>query len=168
MNLQENKFLTFSLGEEDYGIPILKVKEIIGMQNITNVPKVPEFIKGVINLRGKIIPVIDLRLKFGLDEREYDDRTCIIVVELETQNGIRTSGLVVDMVQEVLDIDDESIEPPPQYGCDVDQAFLTGMGKVDEKVIMLLEAEKILSTKEISMLEHVKEDRNEKNDKGVD
>lgn len=152
---EDNKFLTFGLGEENYAIPILKVKEIIGMMEITQVPKLPHFIKGVINLRGKIIPVIDLRLKFGLPEREYDDRTSIIVVELKTENTNKISGIVVDTVNEVMDIESCDIEPPPQYGVDVDQAFLTGMGKVKDNVIMLLDTNKILSTGELEELETV-------------
>lgn len=155
MAKEDNKFLTFELGEENYAIPILKVKEIIGMMDITTVPRLPDFIKGVINLRGQIIPVIDLRLKFGLQERAYDDRTSIIVMELESENITRTSGIVVDTVQEVLDIDSKDIEPPPQYGTDVDQAFLTGLGKVDDKVIMLLNVDKILSTGEMQDIDTI-------------
>ena len=158
MAVKENKYLTFELDKEGYAIPILKVKEIIGMMEITEVPRLPNFIKGVINLRGKIIPVIDLRLKFGLEERSYDERTSIIVVELETESATRISGIVVDTVNEVLDIDDTDIEPPPQYGTDVDQAFLTGMGKVQDNVIMLLNADRILSTGEMHKLESVQEE----------
>ena len=155
MAVQDNKFLTFKLNQEEYAIPILKIKEIIGMMPITQVPRLPKFIKGVINLRGKIIPVIDLRLKFGLDERDYDERTSIIVMELDTGNGSKTSGMVVDTVQEVIDITAESIEPPPQYGTDLDQAFLTGMGKVNDNVVMLLDADKILSSDEQQIIESV-------------
>jgi len=156
--LQENKYLTFELDKEGYAIPILKVKEIIGMMEVTQVPRQPDFIKGVINLRGKIIPLIDLRLKFGLQEREYDERTSIIVMELNSENSPKTSGIVVDTVNEVLDINDADIEPPPQYGTDVDQAFLTGMGKVQDNVIMLLNADRILSTGEMQKLESVQEE----------
>ena len=155
MAQEDNKFLTFELGSENYAIPILKIKEIIGMMAITSVPRLPDFIKGVINLRGKIIPVLDLRLKFGLDEREYDDRTSIIVMELQMENSTRTSGVVVDTVSEVMDISADDIEPPPQYSTDVDQAFLTGMGKVGEEVIMLLDADKILSDDEMEKLESI-------------
>lgn len=155
MAKESSKFLTFDLGEESYAIPILNIKEIIGMMDITRVPRLPNFIKGVLNLRGKIIPVIDLRLKFGLDSRDYDDRTSIIVVELMTTDVVLTSGIVVDKVNEVLDIDTSEIEPPPKYGADVDQAFLTGIGKVKDSVIMLLDVAKILSTDEIKILETV-------------
>ncbi len=152
---QENKYLTFDLATEGYAMPILKVKEIIGMMKITEVPRQPNFVKGVINLRGKIIPVIDLRLKFDLDERDYDERTSIIVIELETENATRISGLVVDAVNEVLDIEKSDIEPPPQYGTDINQAFLTGMGKVKDKVIMILDVNKILLYEEIEKLKDV-------------
>lgn len=152
---ESNKYLTFGLGEENYAIPILKIKEIIGMMDITKIPRLPDFIKGVINLRGMIIPVIDLRLKFGLDSRDYDDRTSIIVVELKTDDAKITSGIVVDTVNEVLDINQSDIEPPPQCANGVDQAFLTGIGKVKDSVIMLLDVIKILSSDEIEILEAV-------------
>lgn len=146
---ENNKFLTFGLDEENYAIPILKIKEIIGMMDITKIPRLPNFIKGVINLRGKIIPVIDLRLKFGLASRAYDDRTSIIVVELDSDGSSVVSGIVVDTVNEVLDIEPRDIEPPPQHNTNVNQDFLTGIGKINDNVIMLLDADKTLSTEEI-------------------
>lgn len=152
MAVKENKYLTFELEQESYGIPILKVKEIIGMMNITHVPRLPEFVKGVINLRGKIIPVIDLRLKFGMEEKDYDERTCIVVVELKTEDGVRTSGIIVDMVQEVIDIDNCNIEPPPKSSGDINNNFLMGIGKIKDKVIILLDAEKVLFTGELETL----------------
>lgn len=154
---QDNKFLTFALGDESYGIPILKVKEIIGMMAITHVPKLQNFMKGVINLRGKIIPVIDLRLKFGLPDRPYDNRTCIIVVELETGSGLRTSGIIVDTVQEVIEIDPMSIEPPPQYDIEIEQSFLSGMGKLKDRVVMIMQTEMILTPKELTQLNEIKQ-----------
>jgi len=152
---QDNKFLTFKLGEENYAIPILKIKEIIGMMVITKIPRLPNFIKGVINLRGKIIPVVDLRIKFGLEERAYDERTSIIVMEIKTENSTKTDGIVVDTVQEVMDIPLENIEPPPKYGNDIGQEFLTGIGKVDGDVIMLLDVDKIFTNEEKDILESV-------------
>lgn len=153
MAVQTNKFLTFMLDDEYYGIPILKVKEIIGMMTITQVPRMPEFMKGVINLRGKIIPVMDLRIKFGMDKMSYHDRTCIIVVEMETGTDRKLTGVVVDSVSEVMDISPENIEPPPAYnGASVDQEFLTGLGKVKERVVMLLDTDKILTATEIKAL----------------
>ena len=146
---EQSKFLTFMLGEEAYGLPILQVKGINQMQPITHVPRMPSFVKGVINLRGKIIPIIDLRLKFSLDEVELSDRTCIIVVELE--EGGRQSGLIVDEVSEVLDVDHDEIEPPPA-DAGASTEFLTGIGKAKGKVIMLLDPFKILTSTEMSML----------------
>ena len=147
MAVSQNKFLTLLLGEEIYGIPILKVKEIIGLMTITHVPKMPDYVKGVINLRGKIIPVIDLRLKFGMKDRGYDDRTCIVVTEHQGEGGPKLSGLVVDTVSEVLDVPASSIEPPLVYN-QAEQEFLTGLGKVKEKVVLLIDTDRILTEKE--------------------
>ena len=139
---EKNKYLTFILGNETYGLPILKVREIIGMMSITHVPGMPEYVKGVINLRGKIIPVLDLRLKFNFESIEYDDRTCIIIVEINREGKSQLSGLVVDTVWEVLDIDKDNIEPPPYSGND--NEFLHGIGKAKDKVIMILNTDKII------------------------
>lgn len=155
MEVQEGKYLTFSLGKEEYGIPIQKVKEIIGMMDITSIPKTPKFIKGFINLRGKIIPIMDLRLKFGLEEKDYNERTCIIVVEVFVEGIRRMMGVVVDTVSEVVSIQKGEIEPPPEYGMHENNDFLVGMGKVKGKVIMLLEIEQILSIDEINLLKEV-------------
>ena len=156
MEIQGGKFLTFTLGNEEYGIPIQKVKEIIGIMDITNIPKTPLFIKGVINLRGKIIPVMDLRLKFGLDEKAYNQRTCIIVVEISITENKRMMGIVVDTVSEVVNIQNSEIEPPPQYSAHDDNEFLTGMGKVKGKVILLLEIEQVLTSEELVLLKGIK------------
>ena len=152
MEVQEGKHLTFSLGNEDYGIPILKVKEIIGLMDITHVPQTPEFIKGVINLRGKIIPIMDLRLKFKMNEKDYNERTCIIVVDVLTNDTKRQMGIVVDTVSEVVNIQAAEIEPPPQYGSTVESGFLTGLGKVKGKVVMLLNIETIINCDEMISL----------------
>lgn len=149
MDAQDGKHLTFSLGKEDYGIPILKVKEIIGMMEITHVPKTPEFIRGVINLRGKIIPIMDLRAKFGMETQEYTERTCIIVAEVNINGSKRQMGVVVDMVSEVLNILENEIETDLEYGTTVEGDFLTGMGKVKGKVIMLLNIDKIINCEEM-------------------
>ena len=156
MEIQGGKFLTFALGNEEYGIPIQKVKEIIGIMDITCIPRTPRFIKGVINLRGKIIPIMDLRLKFGLEEKEYSQRTCIIVVEIIVAEAKRQMGIVVDTVSEVVNIQKGDIEPPPQYGTNLDTKFLTGMGKVKGKVILLLEIEEVLSSEELVLLKEIK------------
>jgi purine-binding chemotaxis protein CheW len=139
------KFLTFFLADEEYGLEILKVQEIIGMLPITPVPRAPEFISGVINLRGKVIPVADLRLKFGMDTIEQTNETCIIVVRTE---GIHM-GIIVDKVSEVLDIAAEDIEDAPSFGADVNTDYILGIGKSDGKVKLLLAIERVLSTQEV-------------------
>ena len=136
------KYLTFVLGDEEYGLEILKVREIIGIMGITAVPKTPEFVKGVINLRGKVIPVVDLRLKFGMEEAERTEETCIIVVDV----GSVEMGIIVDKVSEVLDIAGQDIEDAPEFGAAVDTAFILGMGKADERVTILLDIGKVLDT----------------------
>ncbi|MFP4662659.1 MAG: chemotaxis protein CheW [Halanaerobiales bacterium] len=141
MENQEDKYLTFSLGDEEYGIPILKVKEIIGMMKITEVPKAPDFVKGVINLRGKIIPLMDLRLKFDMEELKYTERTCIIVIDINHKDVVRQIAVAVDGVSEVVSIPEEAIEPPPNYDNESED-FLTGIGKVKGKVVMLLNTDK--------------------------
>jgi len=149
---KEGKYLTFALGPEDYGLEILKVREIIGYMDITAVPQTPHHVKGVINLRGQVIPVIDLRAKFGMDTTETTDETCIIVVEI-TQAGHKfNTGIVVDHVQEVLDIAGENIEDAPQFGSSVDTSFILGMGKVGESVKILLDIDKVLSDSRIMQI----------------
>ena len=146
---RSGKYLTFQMGKEVYGIQILKVQEIIGMMPITQVPKTPDFVRGVINLRGKVIPVIELRRKFGMGHREDTDRTCIVVVQVSGAMGTVTMGLLVDEVSEVLNVGQEQIEAPPSFGAGVHTEFILGMGKVGQKVLMLLDADKVLSSEEI-------------------
>ena len=148
-----SKYLTFLLGEEDYGISIVEVKEIIGIMQITNIPKMPEYVKGVINLRGKIISVVDLRLKFGLEERQYDDRTCIIVVEVLSEEGVRLIGFIVDEVSEVLDILPQNMEKISEYASEQSQEFLKGLGKVNDKVVMLLDCGSIFGDDDKAKME---------------
>ena len=150
---REGKYLTFSLDQEEYGIGILKIKEIIGMMPITSVPQTPAFVKGVINLRGKVIPVIDLRLRFGMGEIEYTDRTCIIVVEIEGAAGVVLIGSVVDAVSEVLNIKGEEIEDTPTFGAKLDTEYILGMAKMEGGVKILLDIDQVLSSEEISGLE---------------
>ena len=139
------KYLTFALGPEEYGLEILKVREIIGYMEITAVPQTPHHVKGVINLRGQVIPVIDLRAKFGMESAEVTEQTCIIVVEA-SQNGRKFStGIVVDHVQEVLDIDGQDIEDAPQFGSSVDTNFILGMGKIGDTVKILLDIDRVLA-----------------------
>jgi purine-binding chemotaxis protein CheW len=141
---KEGKYLTFALGSEEYGLEILKVREIIGYMEITAVPQTPSYVKGVINLRGQVIPVIDLRTKFGMETAKITEETCIIVVEINQGSRKFSTGIVVDHVQEVLDIDGENIEGTPQFGASVNTDFILGMGKVGKSVKILLDIDKVL------------------------
>lgn len=146
---ESSKYLTFNIDENVYGIPILKVSEIIGIVSITPVPKMPHFIKGVINLRGKIIPVMDLRLKFDMLQRDYDQNTCIIIINLEVKGVKKQIGVVVDIVSEVCSIAASDIEDPPSYGTDSDEGFISGVGKIKDKVAMLLDIERVIFSHDV-------------------
>lgn len=152
---KEGKYLSFSLGDEEYGIGILKIKEIIGMMTITSVPQTPNYLKGVINLRGRVIPVIDLRLKFGITAMDYTDRTCIIVVEIVGQSSTIQIGIVVDSVSEVLNIRADQIEKPPTFGTNLKTDYISGMAKMESGVKILLDIDQVLATEEIEALENV-------------
>jgi purine-binding chemotaxis protein CheW len=142
---QKGKHLIFALGNEQYGIPIGHVIEIIGIQPITEVPEQPEYVKGVINLRGKIIPVMDVRLRFKKTHREYDDRTCIVVIEVADL----CIGIVVDRVLEVIIIADENIAPPPKWNKDSYSRYVQGIGKVGDQVKILLDCKRLLDDEEL-------------------
>ncbi len=145
---QEGKFLTFTIGREEYGIEIRHVTEIIGIQNITDLPDMPDYVKGVINLRGKVIPVLDVRLRFALEEREYDERTCIIVVNI-SETAV---GLIVDSVSEVIDISESDIADPPSVNKGAGSRFIKGLGKVDNEVKILLEIQRFLFEDELEVI----------------
>ncbi|MFZ5584316.1 MAG: chemotaxis protein CheW [Thermodesulfobacteriota bacterium] len=151
----QGKFLTFLLAKEQYGIAILKVREIIGLVPITPIPRTPDFVKGVANLRGKVIPVLDLRQKFGLDAAPYDERTCIIVVEAADGGGASLLGLVVDGVNEVANIRADEVEPAPSFGLAVDTSFILGMAKSGGDVKILLDSDQVLSQDEMAQLAKV-------------
>ncbi|PLX84509.1 MAG: chemotaxis protein CheW [Desulfuromonas sp.] len=142
------KFLTFRLGREDFGLEIRYVTEIVGLQKITELPDMPGYVKGVINLRGAVIPVIDVRVRFRLEPREYDERTCIVVAQLQN----RAMGLVVDQVNEVTEIPAGQIEPPPRAGSASGGGFIQGLGKIGEDVKILLDTEKLLSDQELDLV----------------
>jgi purine-binding chemotaxis protein CheW len=146
------KYLTFALSNEEYGLEILKVREIIGYMQITAVPQTPAHIKGVINLRGQVIPVVDLRMKFSMPEAEVTEETCIIVVEINQDDRKFQTGIVVDRVKEVLDIEGENIEDAPQFGSNVDTNFILGMGKVNGAVKILLDIDKVLGSEQFASL----------------
>lgn len=150
---REGKCLTFSLVQEEYGIGILKVREIIGMMQVTPVPQTPEYVKGVINLRGKVIPVIDLRARFGMERIDYTDRTCIVVVEAEAASGKLLMGVVVDSVSEVINIKAEDIEDTPSFAPTIKTDYILGMAKAGGSVKILLEIDRVLSNDELDLLQ---------------
>lgn len=141
------KYLTFHLGDEEFGVQVLKVREIMGVQDITAVPQTPEFVRGVINLRGKVIPVVDLRLKFGIEEMEYTQRTCIIVLQVQGESVSMLMGIIVDGVSEVLNLGGAEIEDTPDFGQGVATTYLLGMAKVKGKVKILLDIDQVLGEK---------------------
>ena len=142
---REGKYLTFALANEEYGLEILKVREIIGYIDVTAVPQTPHYVRGVINLRGQVIPVVDLRAKFGMETADVTDQTCIIVVEIQQASRTFSTGIVVDRVQEVLDVKGQDIEPAPQFGAAVETDFILGMGKIGDSVKILLDIDKVLA-----------------------
>ena len=146
---QENKFLTFNIGKEEYGIEIQNVMQILGMQKITELPEMPSFVQGVINLRGKVIPVIDVRLRFGFEKREFDDRTCIIVIDI---NDISV-GLIVDQVKEVIGIPFANIEPPPSINKSAESRYIKGLGKFGDSVKIMLDTQKLLFDEELEQVD---------------
>jgi purine-binding chemotaxis protein CheW len=146
------KYLTFALGHEEYGLEILKVREIMGYVAITAVPRMPSHIKGVINLRGQVISVIDLRARFGMPSADQTEQTCIIVVEIKKEGLKHSTGIIVDSVSEVLSIASENIEPSPEFGSSVETDFISGIGKVGSSVKILLDIDKVLSAIEVAPL----------------
>jgi purine-binding chemotaxis protein CheW len=152
ISAKEGKYLTFELANEYYGLEILKVREIIGMMEITVVPQTPAFVKGLINLRGKVIPVIDLRLKFDLKEKEYTERTAIIVVEIQSDSGPVQMGIVVDNVSEVINISGGDIEGAPNFGSKLRTEYILGMAKIKGRVIILLEIDVVLTDEALTLV----------------
>lgn len=147
------KYLTFGLGHESYGVAVLKIREIIRLVEITAVPQVPDYVKGVINLRGKIIPVIDLRVKFGLRQAENSERTCIVVVQIASEGGMNTAmGLIVDAVEEVVNIPAAEIEETPNFGAKLETSYILGMAKVKSAVITLLDIDRVLTRDALARL----------------
>ena len=152
-SVESDKYLTFNLGTEQYGLEILKVREIIGIMDITRVPRTPEFVRGVINLRGKVIPVLDLRNKFGMPMVEDTEQTCIIVVEVQVEDESMVVGALADAVREVLEVRTDQIEPPPRLGTRLNTEFITGMGKVDEQFMILLNIDRIFNSNELAVVQ---------------
>lgn len=156
VDARAGKYLTFCLGREEFAIRVLNVREIIGIQDITTVPQAPGYVKGVINLRGKVIPVVDLRLKFQLPEQAHTERTCIIVVQVDGENGTAmNTGIIVDEVSEVLNLSGQEIESTPDFGDGVSTPYLMGLAKVKDKVKILLDIGQVLRDAELPALRAV-------------
>ncbi|MBV9745620.1 MAG: purine-binding chemotaxis protein CheW [Acidobacteriia bacterium] len=149
---RSGKYLTFQLGQEEFGIRVIKVREIMGIQEITAVPQTPSHVKGVINLRGKVVPVIDLRLKFGLPAADYTQRTCIVVTQVKGESGLILMGVIVDGVSEVLNLAPSDIEDTPDFGEEVVGNYLLGLAKVKGKVKILLDIDRVLSAQDLHHL----------------
>jgi purine-binding chemotaxis protein CheW len=153
-DLRAGKYLVFHLGEEEFGIQVQKVREIMGVQDITKVPQTPEHVKGVINLRGKVIPVVDLRLKFTMPAVEYTHRTCIIVVQVAGERGVTMMmGIVVDGVVEVVNVAGADVEDTPSFGKDVEIPYVMGLAKLKGKVKILLDIDQVMTARELARLD---------------
>jgi purine-binding chemotaxis protein CheW len=155
---QATQYLTFSLGEEDFALEIAKVREVLDYTNITKVPRMPEFLRGVINLRGNVVPVTDLRLKLGMSVTKRTVNTCIVIVEIDIDGELMDMGILTDSVQEVLDLDQNQIEPPPRLGTKVKTEFIRGMGKRDDRFLIILDIDKVLSSDELASVQSVGSD----------
>ncbi|MCX6907599.1 MAG: chemotaxis protein CheW [Verrucomicrobia bacterium] len=153
------KHLSFRLAGEEYGFPVLKVQEIVQWMELTRVPRVPEFILGVMNLRGKVVPVLDLHVRFGLPPAPVTTRTCVIVLEVPRETGLMVCGVVADDVTEVLDISAEQIEPPPEFGARVNTEFIAGIVRVESRVILLLNADRVLDNRDWTFVDKVLEEK---------
>lgn len=146
------QYLTFRLGQEDFALEINTVREVLDLINITKIPRTPEYMKGVINLRGNVVPIIDLRLNLGMESAERTVDTCIIIVEVDFDGEAMQIGALADSVQEVIDIDPDNIEPAPKIGINLNTDFIKGMGKRDDKFIIILDINKVLSSEELTVL----------------
>ncbi|MDZ7584072.1 MAG: chemotaxis protein CheW [Thiobacillus sp.] len=154
----QQQFLTFMLGGEVFAIGILAIKEIIEYGNLTEVPMMPDYIRGVINLRGSVVPVVDLSARFGRKNTELTRRTCIVIIEVASDQEKQVIGVVVDAVNEVLEIQADQIEPPPAFGAKIRTDFIRGMGKVEEKFVIILNVDNVLSIDDLGLLERVAEE----------
>jgi purine-binding chemotaxis protein CheW len=154
--IEADQYLTFTLGDEHYAIDVSKVKEVLEIQPITRIPKTPDYMRGVINVRGGVVPIIDLRKKFGMEEVEETVDTCIIVLEIELQRETVNLGAVADTVSEVIELPREKIEPPPKIGTKLDTAFIDGLGKYEEQFLIILNIDKVFSEEEILTAEETK------------
>jgi purine-binding chemotaxis protein CheW len=152
---ETGQYLTFKLDEEVFALDIVKVREVLDFTKITKVPRTPDFMLGVINLRGSVVPVVDMRLKFGLSKTETTVNTCIIIVEIELDGEVTVLGALVDSVQEVMELDPDQIEPPPRIGTRLDTKFIKGMGKQGEGFLIIVEIDKVFSVEELAMAQEM-------------
>ncbi|HEY3348072.1 MAG TPA: chemotaxis protein CheW [Nitrospirota bacterium] len=150
--IETTQYLTFNLAEEEFALDIAKVREVLDYTSITKVPKMPDFLRGVINLRGNVVPVVDLRMKLGMSATEKTVNTCIVIVEITMEGELIHMGALTDAVQEVLDLDSRQIEPPPRLGTNIRSEFIRGMGKRDDHFLIILDIDKVLSDDDLSML----------------
>lgn len=152
---ETGQYLTFKLDEEVFALDISTVREVLDFTKITKVPQTPDFMLGVINLRGSVMPVVDMRLKFGLSRTEPTVNTCIIIVEIELDGEVTLLGALVDSVQEVIELDPEHIEPPPRIGTRLNTKFIKGMGKQDERFLIIVEIDKVFSVDELAIAQEI-------------
>ena len=157
---ETTQYLTFKLGDEVFALDISKVREVLDFAAITKVPRTPEFMRGVINLRGNVVPVVDMRLKFGLTKTEKTVNTCIIIVEISLDGDTTVLGALADSVQEVIDLEPDKIEPPPKIGTRLKTDFIKGMGNRNEQFIIILDIDKVFSVDELSLVQDAGEQAN--------
>lgn len=155
--VSSQQYVTFALGEELFGVEVTRTREILSLTPVTKVPQTPDYLLGVINLRGQVVPVVDMRLKLGLTAGEETEDTCIIVVDVQVDGETITVGALADAVREVLDIHSDQIEPPPRLGTRLNTEFINGMGKVDEEFLILLNVDKVFSSDELSIVQDVRQ-----------
>ncbi|MDA8083632.1 MAG: chemotaxis protein CheW [Nitrospiraceae bacterium] len=155
--VETTQYLTFKLGDEVFAVDISKVREVLDFTSVTKVPRTPDFMRGVINLRGSVVPVVDMRLKFGMSQTEKTVNTCIIIVEVTLENETTVLGALADSVQEVIDLEPEQIEPAPRIGTRLRTEFIRGMGKKDDHFIIILDIDRIFSSEELAMVQDAKE-----------
>lgn len=144
------RLFTFKLSGSDYGVPILRVQEIVALPPVTPVPRTPEFVRGVINLRGRVVPVVDLRTRFGMAASPDTDRTCVVIIQVEGESGAMRMGVVVEDLAEVVDVPEDDVVDPPEFGAGIDTEFLLGMGRVAQRVIILLDVDKVLTSADVA------------------
>lgn len=157
--LESNQYLTFMLGDEEFALQIAKVREVLDYTSITKVPRMPEFLCGVINLRGYVVPVIDLRLKLGIPAQRKLTESCIVIVEVNLENELIQMGALTDSVEEVIDIEPGQIAPPPHLGTRIKVDFIKGMGKYNESFVIILDIDKVLSEEEVGLLQSVADEK---------